>query len=372
MMKAHLSAALIGLSFATVLAGQRGVVNGLRLSAETVEPGTAVTLTASGTNPCGAVSIDYGDGKTVTHPISELPATITYVFSTPGTYRVVARGMGNCDGETSSTLRVLEPRRAPPPPAPTAPGRGGSPGDRSPSLDRNRDGVISREEWSGDDRSFRVHDWNRDGMLSGDEVREAQKDDEARREADERTGRTRRAAEAADRRFTEQDRNRDGRITRDEWNGSREELEALDRNGDWVLTRNEMSEPAAPADTPGVVTVQADRAWTDTGLDVRQGDQLSFEISGRVRLGPGEPEVTDPRGSSSGRRGVNAPVRQAFAGALIGRVGESEAFDVGVRTSPVRAPRNGRLYLGVNDDSPGDNQGAWRVRITSQNVRRRN
>ena len=371
-MKTHLTAALIGLSFATVLAGQRGVVTGLRLSAETVEPGTAVTLTASGTNPCGAVSLDYGDGKTVTHPISELPANVTYVFSTPGTYRVVARGMGNCDGETSSTVRVIEPRRAAPPPAPPAAGREVSPADRSPSLDRNRDGVISREEWTGDDRSFRVHDWNRDGVLSGDEVREAQKDEDARREADERTGRSRRAAEAADKRFTDQDRNRDGRITRDEWNGSRDELEALDRNNDWVLTRDELSGPAAAADTPGVVTVQASRPWTDTGLDVRQGDQLSFEITGRVRLGPGEAEVTDPRGSPSGGRAANAPVRQALAGALIGRVGDSEAFDVGVRTSPVRAPRNGRLYLGVNDDTPGDNQGAFRVRITRQNARQRN
>ncbi len=364
-MKAVLSAALIGVSFGTVVAGQRGVVNGLRLSAQTVEPGTAVTLTASGTNPCGAVSLDYGDGKTVTHPISELPASVTYVFSTPGTYRVVARGMGNCDGETSSTLRVVEPRRAAPPPAPPAAGER-APADRNDSLDRNRDGVISREEWRGDDRSFRVHDWNRDGTLSGDEVREAQKDDDERRQADEVTGRGRRAAEAADQRFTDLDRNRDGRITRDEWNGSREELEALDRNGDWVLTSNEMSAPVAPAEAPGVVTVQANRPWTDTGLDVRQGDQLSFEISGRVRLGPGEPDVTEPRGSSSGSRAANAPVRQALPGALIGRVGESDAFDVGVRTSPVRAPRNGRLYLGVNDDDTADNQGAFRVRITRQ------
>ena len=38
-------------------------------------------------------------------------------------------------------------------------------------LDRNSDGIISRAEWSGNDRSFGEADWNGDGMLSGDEVR---------------------------------------------------------------------------------------------------------------------------------------------------------------------------------------------------------
>jgi hypothetical protein len=152
-------------------------------------------------------------------------------------------------------------------------------------------------------------------------------------------------------------------------------MEALDRNADWVLTRNEMAVATTPAEPPaaasaaaplGALVVQANRPWTDSGLDVRQGDRLGFEISGRVRLAPGEAEITDPRGSPAGRRVPNAPVRQALAGALIGRIGDSEAFDIGVRTTPVRAPRNGRLYLGVNDDHLADNEGAYRVRITKQ------
>jgi hypothetical protein len=39
------------------------------------------------------------------------------------------------------------------------------------SMDRNRDGVITRDEWRGSDQSFREHDWNGDGVLSGDELR---------------------------------------------------------------------------------------------------------------------------------------------------------------------------------------------------------
>src|SRR5687768_2904535 len=38
-------------------------------------------------------------------------------------------------------------------------------------MDTNADGRIQRREWRGSAQSFRVHDWNNDGLLSGDEVR---------------------------------------------------------------------------------------------------------------------------------------------------------------------------------------------------------
>src|SRR5688500_3753719 len=34
------------------------------------------------------------------------------------------------------------------------------------SFDRNRNGIIERTEWRGNDRSFRNQDWNNDGVLS--------------------------------------------------------------------------------------------------------------------------------------------------------------------------------------------------------------
>src|SRR5215208_4320157 len=43
---------------------------------------------------------------------------------------------------------------------------------RYQSMDTNRDGVIERSEWRGTDRAFRNEDWNGDGVLSGDEVRQ--------------------------------------------------------------------------------------------------------------------------------------------------------------------------------------------------------
>ena len=37
-------------------------------------------------------------------------------------------------------------------------------------MDTDNDGVITRAEWRGDDQSFREHDLNHDGVLSGEEV----------------------------------------------------------------------------------------------------------------------------------------------------------------------------------------------------------
>src|SRR5436309_6163852 len=38
-------------------------------------------------------------------------------------------------------------------------------------MDRDGDGVITRSEWRGTRQAFDAADWNRDGVLSGDEVR---------------------------------------------------------------------------------------------------------------------------------------------------------------------------------------------------------
>src|SRR6185503_14421071 len=42
---------------------------------------------------------------------------------------------------------------------------------RFQEMDKNNDHVIARSEWQGSEESFRLHDWDGDGDLSGDEVR---------------------------------------------------------------------------------------------------------------------------------------------------------------------------------------------------------
>lgn len=124
---------------------------------------------------------------------------------------------------------------------------------RYQGLDRNKDGRITRAEWNGSDQSFRNHDWNNDGVLSGDEVLPG-----ARRQARDR-----------DREFDEPDgdyqfdnwtvagfrgidQNGDNRITADEWHFDRESFGRADHNGDGVISRREfLNEPQDQDDDRG-------------------------------------------------------------------------------------------------------------------------
>jgi Ca2+-binding EF-hand superfamily protein len=186
---------------------------------------------------------------------------------------------------------------------------------RFKQMDRNGDGRISRDEWRGTARSFAVHDWNRDGVLSGEEVRlgarrqprpagdadfesaesEYAFDDwtlrgfesldhnrDSRITADEwhferegfrradhnRDGAVSRAEflnespidDDRDDRFQFLDSDRDGRVSRREWHGTAERFAALDDDRNGVLTRNEMYGPEPPPDLFTSVDVNRDGA----------------------------------------------------------------------------------------------------------------
>ena len=106
--------------------------------------------------------------------------------------------------------------------------------DRFHGLDRDRDDVVSRREWNGDDRSFANHDWNRDGVLSGDELIAG-----ARRPGDARVARPRDArphTESDEVLFARMDVNRDNSLSRSEWTGSASDFARLDFNRDGVLS----------------------------------------------------------------------------------------------------------------------------------------
>ena len=80
---------------------------------------------------------------------------------------------------------------------------------RYSNLDLNHDSIISRAEWRGDDASFRAQDWNRDGVLSGDELR--------------------------------LNATRPDRFFRKDWKGDLREFDRADTNHDGVLTAAEFA-----------------------------------------------------------------------------------------------------------------------------------
>lgn len=68
--------------------------------------GQTATVIVYGTNPCGAVQVNFGDGQAPVIPISQLPYTVTHVWYAAGTYTLTAIGHGNCSGQISTTLPV--------------------------------------------------------------------------------------------------------------------------------------------------------------------------------------------------------------------------------------------------------------------------
>jgi len=97
-------------------------------------------------------------------------------------------------------------------------------------LDTSGNGIISRDEWNGDNRSFSNHDWNKDGVLSGDElVAGATRPNQPR---DPRNP----GNEPDEVLFARMDANRDNSLSRSEWNGTPADFERLDSNKDGVLS----------------------------------------------------------------------------------------------------------------------------------------
>jgi len=123
--------------------------------------------------------------------------------------------------------------------------------------------------------------------------------------------------------------------------------------------------------TPQEVTINVPGTsrGTDTGIDVRVGDQITFTASGKVIAGRRTGEVGPEGGRISGFGVIIAtkPVPSAGPGALIGYIrmsnGQlSQAFLIGSQLT-FTVPADGRLYLAINDDDYSDNGGSFSVKI---------
>jgi hypothetical protein len=113
------------------------------------------------------------------------------------------------------------------------------------------------------------------------------------------------------------------------------------------------------------VSVPGNQKWFDTGMDVNAGDKLHITAKGTVTMGK-DTGIT-PAGASRGWLDTLRPlmVPSAGRGALVGRIGNSDAatpFVVGAEGT-VMAPVAGRLYLGINQDVTQAPNGKYEVHI---------
>lgn len=105
--------------------------------------------------------------------------------------------------------------------------------------------------------------------------------------------------------------------------------------------------------------------WVDTGMDVQAGDKLHITAKGTVSMGNDAGITADgaARGWVDTLRALMVP--SAGRGALVGRVGDSNAatpFFIGA-SGTVLAPISGRLYLAINTDSLQTPDGTYEVHI---------
>jgi hypothetical protein len=125
---------------------------------------------------------------------------------------------------------------------------------------------------------------------------------------------------------------------------------------------------AAPSSTaalaPGQVRVPGNASWVPTGMTVRKGDTVTFNVTGQVQLSEDPGDVAHAAGSLKQRTAAGSPLPQNYAGALIARVGNSQPFPIGDVTTPVTMPADGQLFLGINDDEVSDNRGEFIVQVT--------
>ncbi|MBV8857292.1 MAG: hypothetical protein JOZ02_10205, partial [Acidobacteria bacterium] len=120
---------------------------------------------------------------------------------------------------------------------------------------------------------------------------------------------------------------------------------------------------------PVRVRVAADNkanGWTDSGLMVRKGQRLRITATGRVSLGEGRfstptglPRVVD----------TEKLMRNEPTGELIAVIGDDndEFIAVGANRE-FYAPRDGRLFLGVNEGKLDDNTGSYDALIEVEPV----
>ena len=253
-MRASIATAIIIIIFSvfSLAAGQqsRGVVTGI-----TVTPGPIAgnfRFAISGSNPCAAVQVDFGDASNHTYPIAGLPdnTTVWHHYTLDGSYVVRATGANDCGGAATTRVNVTlppDPRPNRPAVEPPPPPR---PAIRFSPMDHDGDGVVTRAEWRGSAASFAFHDWNRNNQLEGEEVRfgaprPATTSGQIYGSGKGNQGQNPQSAQNFDwfdwseSQFRALDRNRDNRLSVPEWRYDLEHFVRVDRDGNSVLTLDE-------------------------------------------------------------------------------------------------------------------------------------
>lgn len=110
------------------------------------------------------------------------------------------------------------------------------------------------------------------------------------------------------------------------------------------------------------VSVPGTQTWTNTGIDVEEGDEVVISARGEVVHSTTLNQRSGPNGDP-GKRFESNVLRSADHGALLGMItSEGSPFLVGEQRT-FKPSTTGRLFLGVNDVGSDNNAGAFTVDI---------
>lgn len=113
------------------------------------------------------------------------------------------------------------------------------------------------------------------------------------------------------------------------------------------------------------VTVRADEAWNDTGINVKKGQKVTISASGSVVWDARKPAV-DPNGTfpaTTVQQPSDFPIPEAGCGSLVMRIGGSK-YAVGA-SKTIIATENGNIEFIVNDryNFLFNNSGSFTVQV---------
>ncbi|HEV2799442.1 MAG TPA: hypothetical protein VGW12_03045 [Pyrinomonadaceae bacterium] len=141
------------------------------------------------------------------------------------------------------------------------------------------------------------------------------------------------------------------------------------RSGDTRDTRDRSDADRVGAPRETTVNVPGTSRDTDSGVEVRAGEQVTITASGTVIAGRRIGEVGPQGGRATGFGAIvgTRPVNTAGPGALIGYIRTStgqvtQPFLIGSQLT-FSVQTDGRLILAINDDDYSDNGGNFAVRI---------
>jgi hypothetical protein len=133
------------------------------------------------------------------------------------------------------------------------------------------------------------------------------------------------------------------------------------------------TQPSAPPPAEQVgIAVSATEWWTDTGVDVSEGDVVQVDATGTITAAVGDPRTeVGPDGSpnpefASANRNEHGVQVGGGHGALIGTLSRDRPpFLVGA-SNTIEVERDGHLFLSVNDGGLDNNAGQFDVTLTIQ------